>query len=536
MNRKTLVLSAAIGLLAPVVAGCGSTGSGSNDGSAIVVGTTDQLAASKDVPAPLDPAYAYDTGSWNILRQTIQTLMHVPRGGGEPVPEAASHCGFTDNENESYRCTLRSGLTFANGDPVTTDDVKYSIQRVLTIRDPNGAYGLLTNIDTIETDGNTIVFHLKASDATFPYKLATPVAGIVNPKQYKPKKLRDGFEVDGSGPYTFKADVEGGKAAKATFTKNPTYKGDLKVLNNKVEMRMFPDAGAMGDALDASDIDVVLRTMTPDQITSLTNNQKKDINLTEMPGLEIRYLGFDTSDPSVKNKAVRQAMAYVIDRTALVSKVYGTTAEPLYSIIPAGITGHTNSFFNDYGGEPDVAKAAAALKKAGITGPVKLTLNYTTDHYGTVTAKEFQVLQSQLNASKLFDVSIKGTPWDTFRPSEISGKYAVYGMGWFPDFSDPDNYAAPFLDKDNFLGSPYDNPVIRGQLIPASRREADRGAASGIFGQIQDLTATDVPVLPLWQGKQYVAARDDINGVEWAVDSSAEYHLWELSKGAVSSD
>ncbi|WP_329458652.1 ABC transporter substrate-binding protein [Streptomyces sp. NBC_01497] len=533
MKRKTLVLSAAIGLLAPVMAGCGGSGDSSDSGSAIVVGTTDQFSATKAAPAPFDPAYTYDTAAWNVLRQTIQTLTHVPRGGGEPVPEAASRCLFTDHESKTYRCTLRSGLKFANGDPVTAADVKYSIERVVNIHDPNSAYGLLTNIGTIVTDGLNVDFHLKSSDATFPYKLATPAAGIVDPKQYAAKKLRDGFEVDGSGPYTFKAEVKDNTVVKATFTKNPTYKGDLKIQNSKVEMRMYSDAKAMETAFDKDDIGVMLR-MSPDQIKSLTDHPKKDVNLTEMPGLEIRYIGFDTSAPVVKSKAVRQAMAYLVDRDSLVSKVYGTTASPLYSLIPAGITGHTNSFFNQYGAQPSAQKAAQTLQKAGIHTPVKLTLNYTTDHYGAATAKEFQVLQGQLNDSKLFDVTIKGTPWDTFRPDQTKGDYSVYGMGWFPDFPDPDNFTAPFLDKDNFLGSPYDNPQIRNELIPESRRQADRGSAAGVFGQIQDAVAGDVPILPLWQGKQYVAAHTDVTGVEWAVDSSTNYYLWELGEGTTS--
>jgi peptide/nickel transport system substrate-binding protein len=104
-------------------------------------------------------------------------------------------------------------------------------------------------------------------------------------------------------------------------------------------------------------------------------------------------------------------------------------------------------------------------------------------------------------------------------------------MGWFPDFPDADNYLAPFLDKDNFLGSPYDNSVIRKTLIPDSRREADRIAAAGSLTEIQDIVADDVPVLPLWQGNQYVAARDDVTGTAYALNSSSTLQLWELGRG-----
>ncbi len=177
MNRKTLVLLTVVGLLAPVLAACGGSGSGSSSGDAIIVGTTDRFEATKDAPAPLDPAYAYDVGTWNILRQTVQTLMIQPKGEGDPVPEAAEKCGFTDTGNERYACTLRDGLKFANGDKITAEDVKYSVDRAMRLKADSGVFALLSTVDTVETQGDReVIFHLKTADATFPYKLSTPVA------------------------------------------------------------------------------------------------------------------------------------------------------------------------------------------------------------------------------------------------------------------------------------------------------------------------------------------------------------------------
>ncbi|CAM5231781.1 ABC transporter substrate-binding protein [Streptomyces aurantiogriseus] len=532
MNRKTLVLPTVVGLLAPVLAACGGSDSGSGGGDAIVVGTTDQFTATKDAPAPLDPAYSYDVGTWNILRQTVQTLMIQPKGEGDPVPEAAESCGFTDSGNERYACKLRDGLKFSNGDAITAEDVKFSIDRARAIKADSGVFALLSTIDTVETQGdNEVIFHLKTADATFPFKLSTPVAGIVNPDDYDKGKLRDGFSVDGSGPYTLKAETDGDEMTKAVFTKNPDYKGTLDVKNDKVEMISYADADEMGTALDKGDIDLMTRTMSPEQINKLSDaaNEKNE-DLVELAGLEIRYLAFNTTAPVVKSKAVRQAMAQVIDRSELVSKVYGSQAEPLYSLVPASVTGHSNSFFNVYG-DPDVAKARTILEKADVSTPVKLTLNYTTDHYGPATKKEFEQLQKQLNDSGLFDVSIQGTPWESFVPAERKGEYAVYGMGWFPDFADADNFVAPFLDKDNFLKSPYANGEIINDLIPESRREADRLSAAKSLTEIQDIVAEDVPILPLWQGKQYVASSDDITGTAYVLNSAATLQLWELSRG-----
>ncbi|MFJ3585534.1 ABC transporter substrate-binding protein [Streptomyces sp. NPDC090127] len=526
MHRKTLALPAVAGLLAPLLTACG----GADESRAIVVGTTDQFVATSDAPAPLDPAFAYDTGTWNILRQTVQTLMHVPRGGGEPVPEAAQSCSFSDRASESYRCTLRDGLTFADGTPLTAADVKFSVERVLAIKSDNGTAALLANIDTVETHGpREIVFHLKTPDATFPYKLSTPVAGILSKDKYDGRKLREGFDVDGSGPYTMKTERDGDRFIKAVFTKNPSYKGDITLRNDKVELRSFADAGSMGTALESREIDMMTRAMSLEQVKTLTEKPKDGIDLTEVPGLEIRYLAFDTEAPSVKDKAVRQAIASVVDRGAIVNAVYGNTAQPLYSLIPSSVTGHSTAFFDAYG-EPSKSRAAGILRKADITEPVALTLHYTTDHYGSGTKQEFEALRDQLNATGLFDVTVEGSEWSTFRPAQKRGDFPVYGLGWFPDFPDPDNYVAPFLDADNFLNTPYANASVRDQLIPRSRRSADRTAAGPVFGQIQKIVAQDVPVLPLWQGKQYVASRDDVTGVEWALNTSSDLLLWELAR------
>jgi peptide/nickel transport system substrate-binding protein len=218
------------------------------------------------------------------------------------------------------------------------------------------------------------------------------VAGIVDQDIYEMKTLRDGFNLDGSGPYTFQAEVQDDKLVSAVFTKNPNYKGSLKVNNDTVELRSFADADEMGTAFQQGDIDVMTRSMSPAQIQALSADTDEEAELIELPGQEIRYLAFNTDAPAVESKAVRQAMAQIIDRGEVVSKVYGTQAEPLYSLVPAGIAGHSNSFFNKYG-DPSISKAKPILDRADITVPVKLTLHYTTDHYGAATKNEFEVLQ-----------------------------------------------------------------------------------------------------------------------------------------------
>ncbi|GES33827.1 ABC transporter substrate-binding protein [Streptomyces angustmyceticus] len=532
MNRKTLVLPALAGLLAPVLAACGSADGAGEGGDPIVVGVSSEIEATKAAPAPLDPAQAYDVDAWNMLRGTLQTLMRLPRTGNAPVPEAAESCGFRDTQNEQYRCTLRSGLKFSNGHALTAQDVKFSLDRMRTINNTNGPVSLLDDIDKIETPNDKeVVFHLRKPDATFPQKLATPAAAIVDGEVYPKGRLYSGFDVVGSGPYTLKTERKNNRITKATFTKSPTYKGGVKVKNEKVEMRFFAGSKATEQALRKGDVDLMYRGLSPDQIKGLENARDQHIMLQEMPGQEIRYLAFNTKDPAVSNKAVRKAMAQIVNRSELVRDVYSYTGDPLYSMVPTGLTGHINSFFTKYG-NPSAAAARKTLQQANITTPVKFTLTYTTNHYGSSTAEEVRALQTQLNSTKLFDVKTKGVDsWQQFRTDSLHGKYSVYNMGWYADIPDPDNYIAPFIGKQNFLGSPYRNAKIESQLIPDSRQQSDRNAAGANFKQAQDIIADDVPLLPLWQGKQYVVARDDVTGIEWALNSSSSLQIWELGRG-----
>jgi peptide/nickel transport system substrate-binding protein len=530
MNRKLLVLPALIGLATLPLAGCGSGGGSGDGGGAIVVGTTDTFQMSKDNPAPFDPATGYDIGSWNIFNNTYQTLLRLPRSGTQPQPEAAQECHFADSQGEQYRCTLRSGLTFSNGDKITSEDVKFSVDRMIKINDPNGPSSLLGNIDKVETpDPSTIVFHLSGPDSTFPFKLATPAADIVDRNVYDATKVHQGYGVVGSGPYELQSFTSG---KSAVFVKNPRYKGTIQLNNSKIELRFFTSSKAMQSALTSGAIDVMSRTMSPAQVSQLSLGNDPNVKLTEAPGTEIRYLVFNTADPTIGRPAVRRAIASLVDRQALTKDVYQRTTTPLYSLVPQSITGHTNSFYDAYGDEPNLARARAYLAAAHIDTPVPVTLSYTTTHYGEATAPEFSLLKDQLESGGLFRVTLQGVAdWNGYKAAYRAHKYQVFGMGWFPDFPDPDNYIAPFFGKDDFLNLAYVSHEIRDQIIPSTRQKTQRSSAVPDFEAAQKVIATDLPLLPLWQGKQYIAARSDITGTEWALNASSTTQFWELGRG-----
>jgi peptide/nickel transport system substrate-binding protein len=513
-----------------MITGCGSSGGGSGDsGNPIVVGTTDSIELTKDNPAPLDPATSYDSSTWNIFYNTFQMLLTYPRGSTTPTPDAAKECHYTDTSGLTYQCTMRDGGKFSNGDSMTSHDVKFSIDRMQKINYSAGPASLISDVKSVDApDDQTVVFHLKAPDATFPAKLATPAAAIVDSNVYDADKPYDGFKLVGSGPYTLDSFVQG---KQAEFSKNSHYNGILKLNNSKIEMKLFQDSNKMETALKDGSIDVMSRQLAPNQITELQASTSPDYTLTETPGGETRYLFLNTASGDLKDKAVRQAMAEVIDRQAITKDVYQRTADPLYSVVPQGITGHTNSFYNLYG-DPDVAKAKQTLVNAGITAKIPLTINFRVDTGGTENKPEAEEIERQLDASGLFDVTVKSEQWNAFLKAASERKYEIFAISWLPDFPDPDNYIAPFLDKDNFLNLPYNNTEIQSTLLPETRRQAERSSTTPDFETMQNLVAQDVPLLPLWQGKQYIVTRSDITGAEWALNSSTTLQFWELGHGA----
>ncbi|MFD7446025.1 ABC transporter substrate-binding protein [Streptomyces sp. NPDC059909] len=519
-NRTMLRAAAALASIS-LVAGCGLFSDEDADGAKpVVVGTTSE-------PSTLDPAAAWD-GSWELYRNVFQTLLSFPTGSTSPQPDAAQSCKFTDPTNTAFQCTLRENLKFSNGHKLDAAAVKHSIDRIQKINVNGGPNGLLGSLSEVETEGDrTITFRLTKADATFPFILATPAMSLVDPAEYPADKLREDGKLLGSGPYVLESYTEG---SEARLKRNVSYNGFADIKNEAVTIRYFKDSEVMVSALKNKEIDVTNRGLTSEEVVALQEKKPENegLQVVETVGADIRYLVFNPKDPAAAKLPVRRAIAQIVDREALVAEVYQGTAEPLYSMVPKGIAGHTTSFFDTFG-DPDVDRAREILQEAGIDAPVELTFWFTTDRYGSSTAPEFAELKRQLEKSGLFRITLKSKPWKEFQAGYKNGEYPVFGRGWFPDFPDPDNFVAPFVGKNNALGTPYDSPEIAQQLT-LSRKESDRGAVSKQFERAQEVLVEDVRLLPLWQGKLHIAASEEIAGCERAMDPQTIMQVWELQR------
>ncbi|WP_345637615.1 ABC transporter substrate-binding protein [Rugosimonospora acidiphila] len=483
-----------------------------------MLGTTDK-------PTSLDPAGAYDLPSWTLIYNLYQNLLKIAPGQTTPIPDAATQCDFTDPT--TYKCTLKDGLKFSNGDPLTSQDVVASFQRVIKINDPAGPASLFASMkDITAPDAKTVVMTLNKPDATFPFVLTTGAGAIVDSKLFPADSKLPSEKVIGSGPYKLTKYTSG---QQAVLAKNDSYVGDDKLANKGFIVQYYDQASALKLAIEQGDVDVAYRNLSPTDLTALGQESNRGVKVVEGAGSEIRYMVFQLKDKPFDNPAVRKAIAQVIDRDAIAKNVYNGQVQPLYSMIPVGLEGHTDAFKDAYGA-PDVNKAKTLLQQAGVTTPLDITLWWTPSHYGPNSADEYDEIKRQLEASGLFKVTVKSTEWDQYQSDFKSGIYPAWQLGWFPDYPDPDDYSAPFLDgKGGYFHNGYINPQLT-TLVGQEEGSTDASVRDKALASIQQITAQDVPMLPLWQGKQVAAVRDGVTGVQDTFDPSFTFRFWLIGK------
>lgn len=529
MNKRKFLATAAIGTLVLALGACGGDGDGDKSGAsgeAWILGTTDKVTA-------LDPAGSYDFGSWNLQYNIYEQLLEIPAGESEPQPQAGD-CAYDDPQ--TITCTLEEGQTFSNGNALTSSDVLFSFKRNIEINDPNGSSLLLGQLSdgdekkpslaegAIETpDDTTIVFHLNSPDTTFLKLLSTATTSIVDEETFPADALLEDSKVVGSGPYKLDKYTAG---EQATLTANEAYDGPHEPASAQIFVQYLKAPAALKTAVETGQIDVAWRTLSP---TDLADLETKDgVEVVKGEGSEFRYWVWQLGTPAGKDLAVRQAVAQLIDRDAIAQDAYDGTVTPSYSIVPPGFGGQKDSFEEAYG-TPDVEKATKLLADAGVKTPVKLTLGYTPSHYGPNAVDEATELAAQLNDSGLFEAKTDAAEWEEYQTLYKQNAYDLFILGWYPDILDADNYLTPFLRNGGFYANNYSSDKVN-ELLDQELAETDTAARDELIGQLQDITAEDVPLIPSWNGQNVAVASTKMSGVAETLDPTYIFRFWEISK------
>lgn len=442
-------------------------------------------------PVQLDPAVADDPGARLLMPDLYQTLLTIPPGENAPAPDAAD-CQF--DTPTTYRCTLRSTeATFANGHDLDANDVEHSFERLRTVPGAGRAAALFASVTRIEaTRDDTVVFTLRRPDATLPYVLTTAAASIVDQETYPADRVVPPAQTAGSGPYKLTRYAATGSLVLEKFDK---YRGTPRPANTKVEVTFPGDVTALAKAVG---------TATADLAAGFPGGYEPggSLQTATAPTGRIGYWAFRTRTTATP---VRRAVAQLLDREALIRRVYGERVRPLTSVVPDGYEGHTDAFTQSYG-TADRTKAAALLRTAGIRTPVRLTIGWTSG----AGQKEAEELRRQLQAGGLFAVTVRRTP---------SAELVQQGL------------TAVVPDADGFLRPalrPYPSPAVT-KLLDQEITAQSRSDRMTALASLQTQSAVDAWVLPVWQDLSAVLGRAEVSGADRVLDRMSGLRLGYLS-------
>jgi peptide/nickel transport system substrate-binding protein len=508
----TMVLSACAG-----DGGDEGDGGGQGGGGDIIVGTTDSVPT-------LDPAKCYSYYCGTIIDNVGSTLVSYKPGETAPSPDLAASAPKISEDGLTYTFTLRDGVKFHDGSDVTSEDVKFSLERALWINHPEGAAFLLEGIESVEApDPKTVVIKLKQEDITFSSKLAYNIATVVpsdvypspdaklpddsSPETYE-KFVRE--ELVASGPYSLEDYRQNESISLAAFGE---YFGD-KPKNDRVLVNFYAESAQMLAALQSGEVDVAFRDLTPEQRSSLQGSDQ--IKVVEGKGASIRYLVLNPYLEPFDDVNVRKAIAAAMDRERIVSEVLGGTGEPLNSMVPP--------FFEE-ANVPAFKELYEGKKPSDfVDGKVKIDLWYTTDHYGPTEPALAENLARTLEESGSFEVNLQSAAWAQFSENNLpgpTGQYPAHLLGWYPDFLDPDNYIQPFYASEQSFLRMYSNPKMD-ELINKEQAapQPDSPERMETFAQIQQLAAEDAPIVPLYVAIPQAYVRSNVEGVQDTMDAS----------------
>ncbi len=494
----------------------GATEAAAGDASTLVVGSI-------EVPGHLDPARVYELYASNILFNTTNRLVEFQPGTGEIGPGLAESWEISE-DGKTYTFTLREGVTFHDGSEMTSEDVKWSLERSLNINHPDGASFLIAGVESIETpDDQTVVITIAEENSTFLSRLNYTVASVLpsdgdvyqapdqaleEPSQQEADEFLNDQEIIGTGPYQLTSYTPGESLTLEAF---PDYWGDAPAIDT-VQVQFFEDSAQMKNAMDAGEIDFNYNEFGPAERAAL--EQTEGVNVLEEEGGQIRYMVLDVNQEPYNDPAVRRALSAAIDRQRIVDEVFEGAGLPLYSMIPSNF---------------DVAADYVSDIQADVPEGTTIELWYPLNKYGDTEADVAETIARSLSEAG-FEVTTKSADWAAEYSNNLNnGTYAAYLLGWYPDYLDPDDYIEPFYSKDGFIGF-YSNPAMEELIDQEQQQEIGSTERAQTFDEIQQLAAEDMPYIPLFSRGQTAYFRDTVQGVEDTLTPAQQTWYYVLSK------
>ena len=409
---------------------------------------------------------------------------------------------------------LRDGVRFHDGRPLEAEDVVYTIESLIDGSLVTAKGGNFAAVDRAEArDRLTVVVHLKRPDAGLLFNVSDGLFGVV------PRGAGKDFGLHpvGSGPFRFVSAVQDRDVIldrnDAYWAATPTVPAGAHRIEH-IRFQVVPDTITSALELKKGSADLASNVVTLDMVHELES--VPNLKVESGPGSPVVYMTFNVTDPLLKDKRVRQAVACAIDRQAIVNAIWRGQARLANTLLPVGHwAAASDAELAQY--PHDATRAQRLLEEAGFHAGkdgvrLTLTLKTSTDETTRLMAA---VLQQQLRAAGI-RLEIRSAEFGTFYSDVTRGAFQIYVLRWIGSNEDPDIFryayaSGSFPPKGGNRGR-YSNARVD-TLLTAAAAERDQTARRAEYVEVQKILAEELPGIPLWYPNNEVVHTRRVEGV-----------------------
>jgi len=464
----------------------------------------------------LDPAQVTDGESVMVVTNLFDTLVAFEPGTTDIVPWLATKWE-TSPDSLVWTFTLREDVTFHDTTPLNADAVVFSFERQMRedhpARNPEDVFAYFhDNFKALESvekvEEFTVRFVLSKPYAPFLSALALFSAGIVSPAAFEGEKKRDfGIRPVGSGPFVFE---EWRRDSRIVLRANEDhFSGAPKI--DKLIFKPIENPQARLQELRAGGI----HGMDNPDLNDLAAAQADErLRLLGRPGINVCYLAMHTQKDPFTDIRVRQAVAYAVDKEALIEVAYNGMAEPAASMCPRSMSGHKR--LTDR--KVDLVKARKLLADAGYPQGFDTTLWFGTSQRTYLPKPESVAIHIREDLKRVgIRIELRKLEWTAYLNAVQSGEHDMCLLGWMADIFDPDNFLYVLLDKENAVEGMANNvSFYQGErvhkLLLRAQRSYDWTLRERLYHEVQEILFEEVPTLPLVTVPDLRIVRREVRG------------------------
>ncbi|MFS4581791.1 ABC transporter substrate-binding protein [Phaeobacter sp. C3_T13_0] len=444
-------------------------------------------------PSSLDPHLQWNPDSYYVYRNIFDNLV-TRDNDGKIVPQIAT--SWTQVSDTELELTIREGVTFHDGTPLTPADVAFSVMRITDPEFGSPQLGQFNQITGAKVMDESKVVLTTASP--YPALMAQLVKLSIVPQKLVEKLGKDAFNAApvGSGPYAFDTWNRG---VSVTLSRNDGYWGNAGPFENAI-FRAVPDAATRVADLLAGTADLVV-SIDADTGAQLQGNS--DVTLLSAPTERVGYMGLNLDKPPFNDLEMRKAASLAIDRLGITEGLLQAGEVPMAQMASPAHFGYSPDVpLFDF--DPEKAKELTAAKPDLAATPATLATAPVFDQ------RIVQATQQMLNDVG-FNVSISMTDMPTYLNivrSEPSENAELSFGRWSCACQDADGITYPTLHSES-AWSRVNNPEID-SLLEAARVSLDPAVRQEAYDKVHQMVRDNYYLLPMYQAAVLYGASSDL--------------------------